>query len=351
MKGLLTVLLLSLLSLAACLTPTAADFKGKNSPLTESEFLVTWRVPLTPGVHEVQDTSEVFLAKLEASMRPIREQLIPRIYDDLVKGNLTLYLEEEIQNLGSAKTIELSSGLERLPDWSGEDISDLSNVFHFSQRRVASKKGMDATEMGLSLIWRDAENNLPERPLGTVMFSDLDSLGYSLVIDGVEVGIMEFLEENKEFIFPIQFFTLEKQSWGLMTLAAAFGSKEYVVEGKWSDLEWLENVPNLTDFSLEKRSKSELQLLEGEYVVNPGQDETFTTGEELITVTVEAYDQSLWTRWSNKHEYFAYLMFPTKNNQFFSGTGEVISFQPTEGGGNRMIILTPDGETITGESN
>lgn len=136
-----------------------------------------------------------------------------------------------------------------------------------------------------------------------------------------------------------------------MTLAAAFGSKEYVIKGEWSDLEWLENEPNLTEYSLENRPKSELQLLAGEYYINPGQDETFTTGEEVITVTVEVSDQSLWTRWSNKHEYFAFLMFPTKNNQFFSGTGEVISFQQKEGGGARMIILTTDGHTITGETN
>ncbi len=350
MRALIVFCSLGLLTFASCLTPTAGDFKGKNSPLSESELLVTWRVPVSPSVNEVLDTSTVFLTELESSMLPIREQLIPRIYDDLVQGNLTLYWVEGIENTKSGEPRQLSDVLSRIPDWTGDDISELSNVIHFSQRRSTTQKGMDATELGLSLIWRDADHSLPERPLGTVMFSDLDSLGYTLTVDGAESSIMEFLEVHQEFIYPIEFYTLEKQSWGLTTLEAAFGSREYVINGKWGDLNWLEHEPNLTEYSLQNRTKEELTALAGEYTFSPGQDDSFTTGDEPILVNVEPYNQSLWTSWSNKHQYYAYLVFPTEKNRFFSVTGDLITFEKTEGRGKRMIILTADGQTVIGEA-
>lgn len=355
MKVQVFILGLFLSVFSACISPTASDFVGKNAPLSESELLITWRVPLVPNYIEVIDTSAAHAEEILLKMEPFREQFIPRIFEDLSNGELVLYQVEGPESIGRQEPSDFFDAMNRMPSGSMDDLTVFSSLIHITQRRHFSQKDFDAIELGLELRWSNFSDTLsetlPERSLGQVMFSDLDSLGYGIIVDGKEIGIVEFVEENREFIFPINLYTLEEKERGIFTLEAAFGVKEYLLNGKWDEIQWLGMEPNLTDYSVQDRPEEEMNSIIGEYIFTARQDHKFTEGGESIVVNVDVIDQVLWTRWSNKHQYFAYLIYPTENDKYFSSTGDIISFQATETGGKRMIILTPDGDTITGESN
>ncbi|MEM7368632.1 MAG: hypothetical protein AAF587_08500 [Bacteroidota bacterium] len=316
--------LISLLICAACTVPTASDFQSPDRPLATDEVIAIWRFTHEAKISEVLDSSPEHSAALEAQMDPLFQQIIPRIFSDLKDGKLVLREENDIANLDEQPITDLPGRMDDLFGSSWQNLGPYMGAFHVTQRRRATTKGFKGEELELMLIAQDPGGTLPERYIGSVRFADLLALGYTIEIGEKSYDLQTYLAQSIEFAYPIHYRTTEMAA-GLYTLEQAFATKKLLMNGAWSDIEWLGREPNLSGKKVQNLTVPELKAYAGTYAVESieGLDLPHTEDLKLELVVEENY---LMVDMPFRGPYYRYLLFPSGGNEFFTVNGDLLQF-------------------------
>ncbi|MEO0468878.1 MAG: hypothetical protein AAF206_04595 [Bacteroidota bacterium] len=339
---------LILLFFLACTIPSEADFQSESAPMSSEELVVIWRFPQHATMMEVPDTSDAYASRMNKAMKPLIEQLMPRMFSDLKDGKLTLYRQEDIGGLDEAKVSDLNDQLAKLPGTSWQNVSAFSHVFHLVERRKTTDRWFGKEALELEVIWQDPKGKRPERRLGAVRMADLVSLNYEIKLwDGSSVKLVEYLSSVIEFAYPIAYQTVE-ETHGLVSLEAAFATKEMLLNGQWDEIQWLGMMPNLSGFQPEKAEPTTLKALTGLYAFAPKQNNGLTSWGTETEVKIRFTEGHLTAHWSNQSPYFSYDIYPTKDGLYFTPAGDKIWFKRMEDGRTQLQIQQKDGRAAIG---
>lgn len=134
------------------------------------------------------------------------------------------------------------------------------------------------------------------------------------------------------------------------SLEDAFGTKAYLLEGRWKEIDWFDNGPNLSKYQYQPTDSAIAQTYVGEYQVEAAEGSYLTNGEEPINVKVVSKADRLEFGWSNQHMYHWYLLYPKADGSYFTKDGDVCSFVSEEGKVRSFQIQTHDGFMIQGQA-
>ncbi|MEM7657177.1 MAG: hypothetical protein AAF399_13670 [Bacteroidota bacterium] len=330
-----------------CTVPQSDDFQSTERPLEDGEYLTIWRFHRYATPYEVLDPSDAYAERHVAAMEPMFQQMFPRIFQDLKSGKLILQKEEDLTNLKEEAIADLSTHLAESYGGSWQNLDPYTTAFHITQRRTGKELGFPAEELEMMLIATDPEGQLPERYLGSIPISDLARRGHKVKTPEGNFTFQEYLSVLSPHAYPIYFENQYLQN-GLRSLEQAFATKEYVLNGKWDELEWLGGEPNFSPWKKADLSISALQQLVGTYTFSPDDDQFLTKGEAPIQVDLIIEEAHLRATWPNQSRYFQYLLFPTSDGSFFTVHGDRSFFTPAEKGGMSWRIITADQEEVIG---
>lgn len=329
--------------ITACTVPTANDFQSPNRPLAEDEFIVIWRFSHFPLLHEVIDSSPEHAQAMDAQMDPLFQQLIPRIFSDLKEGKLILQQEEDMADLDEQPVADIATRMKETFDGGWQNLGPYMGAFHVTQRRKEANGGFNGEELELMLIGQDPESGLPEKYLGSVRFADLERLGYTIEVGENSFDLLTYLEQSMPFAYPIHYRTTDMAA-GMYTLEQAFATKRVMLEGKWGEIEWLAEQPNLSGKKMKRLSFSELQAYAGVYEFDPVEDEIVI---EPVEVTVE--NNYLHWEWAKQFPFHTNVIFPADDGTFFTINGEYsVRFEEKAPGYLKITVQGQDGKVFQG---
>ncbi len=333
----------------ACTTPINQDFEQGEQPLSSDEYLVIWRFVRNASPFEVLDHSEEHKSAMEQSMDPLFSQLIPQILADALEGEVALNANRDWESPDFQAIDNLNQYMSKYYDASSSNLGPLTQVFHVMQRREAKTKGWDANELVLSMVAKDPADNSPEKFFARVSFEDLLGREYSIKVGDQEFSLNEYLQEVIEYAYPIA-FQMDGKIVGLVSLKEAFGSKAYALEGRWDELEWFDNGPNISNYLYTPEDSARAMSFQGEYSVQPDSGSVLTIGDKLIKVKVVSKADRLEFDWSNQNMYQWYLLYPRKDGAYFNNLGDVCTFREAGGKITGFQIKTHDGYLIEGSA-
>lgn len=344
------LILTSILVFTACTVPGPSDFESVTKPMAEDEFIAMWRFPAKGFSNESLDRSENHIAELEAAMGPLFQQLIPRIFTDAKNGKLKIREEEDVTDLDEKFIDDLPARMSTRLEGSWQNLEPFMGAFHLTQRRKSDTKGFPANELELSIIEQDPEGKLPERVFGSVNVADLLELDYTVKLNGQTYDLIAYLNKHLTFGYPIYFKSHELDA-GLRALNQAFTMKEILLEGEWSNVEWLAGEPNLSGMKMKSLPISALNKFTGTYVFEPKQGSSLTKAENLVNVHIEVEEDYLDVEWPTLGPYSGYDIFPSSKKQFFTLYGDRITFTQSEDGKMQMTVREEGGIESIGYRN
>ncbi|MEL7534419.1 MAG: hypothetical protein AAFN10_24145 [Bacteroidota bacterium] len=331
----------------ACTTPISQDFEQGEQPLSSDEYLVIWRFTRYATPSEVLDQSKEHKQALEKNMDPLFSQLIPQIMADALKGEVALNANRDWESPDFHAIDNLNQYMAESYGASSSNLEALTQVFHIIQRREANTKGWNADELLLQLVAKDPTGNVRERFFARISFEEILGQEYRIKVGTKEILVNEYLEEIIEYAYPIA-FQMEGKIVGLTSLKEAFGSKAYALEGRWDELEWFDNGPNISNYLYTAEDSARAMSFQGEYSVQPDSGSVLTIGDKLIKVKVVSKADRLEFAWSNQNMYHWYLLYPRKDGTYFNNLGDVCTFREAEGKITGFQIKTHDGYLIEG---
>lgn len=321
------------------------DFEQGEAPLTSDEYLVIWRFVRYATPYEVLDHSVEHKSSLEQSMEPLFAQLLPQIMADALKGEIALNANRDWEQPDFQKIPNLSQYMAERYGANPQNLEPLTKVFHIMQRRATAAKGWDANELLLELVAQDPSNQSPEKFFATVSIEELNAKDYKVEANGKTYTLNEYLSEVIAYAYPIS-FQMDGNTVGLASLGEAFGSKDFVLQGRWAELEWFENGPNLSTYLYSPQDSATAMSLQGEFAVQADSGSYLTSGENQINVKVNSKADRLEFAWSNQHMYHWYLLYPREDGAYFTNLGDVCTFREAAGKISGFTIKTHDGYTI-----
>ncbi|MEM6347386.1 MAG: hypothetical protein AAF927_26085 [Bacteroidota bacterium] len=333
----------------ACTTPIRQDFEQGEQPLSSDEYLVIWRFTRYANPSEVLDQSEGHKKALEKNMDPLFSQLIPQIMADALKGEVALNANRDWESPDFQAIDNLSQYMSEFYETSSSNLEALTQVFHIMQRRGTNTKGWNAEELLLQLVAKDPTGNFRERFFATVSFAQILSQDYRIKVKDKDMSVNEYLQEVIEYAYPIA-FQRDGNMVGLVSLKEAFGSKAFALQGRWDELEWFENGPNISDYLYTPEDSARAMSFQGQYSVEPASGSVLTIGDKLIAVEVVSKADRLEFDWSNQNMYQWYLLYPRKDGAYFNNLGDVCTFREAGGKITGFQIKTHDGYLIEGSA-
>lgn len=341
---------LGLLFLAGCVAPSTDSLTEPNRPLAEGEMLTIWRYSRYASAKEVLDTSATYASQMEAMMEPLFQQLIPQVMADAKEGRLRVYEDDsELSLLNETPIPDLESRLAAAYGAGFDQTGPLQVVMHVIQRRGQKTKGFAAENREMMLIVSDPEGRQPERYMGSVYMADLIQLGYEIETDNGRQPLEDYLVRSADYAYPIYYETADIKA-GLRTLEAAFFTRQKMLDGEWSQIEWLALDPNMTDFSVVSMPQEKMAAMQGTYTFAAGQDAYLTNAGEAVTLTLEVGSDKtyLYGSWSSLSPYQAYIFFPKEDGRWFTTDGAILSLTPNEAGQMEASLMLSEEKELKG---
>ncbi|MEM6800038.1 MAG: hypothetical protein AAF696_01475 [Bacteroidota bacterium] len=333
--------LLSLIVLTACTVPGPTDFESTRQPLAQDEFISMWRIPAKGSFKESLNLEKAHLEELERVMQPFFQQLITQIFRDAKEGKLQIHEAEDLIDLDEKVIENLPQKMGQRFGASYQNLGPFMGAIHITQKRKATQKGLPAQELELMIIEQDPEGKAPERLFGAVKIEDLRELDYEFKIDGNTYGLLAFIDNFKDYAYPI-FFKSRKLEAGLRSLDQAFKMKDIILEGQWISVNWLGGEPNLTDYKAIELKPQQLEEFAGLYEFKA------TEGSEEILLEISVEEEHLNVNWESAGPYYGYDIFPSSTRSYFSVYGDQFQFFTAEDGKVGLTKIDADGKETVG---
>lgn len=301
-----------MLALQACLRPVEGDFPNRGQGLADDELLCVLRIPVSAKDADLGMVSMRDSIRFAHYNAPFFATGIQQLVKRVLNGDIKAYDEYPGQT-------ELSNARERLIQMggTGQNIDPLLRVAELYVVVNISQPIYNGRPEFLRLIWRDPSGREADRGFAGIRLEQ-EGGGTFLLGDHFK---QEFAKIESYYAMPIYLRTNFRE-YAIRSLKEASYVQSMVYNGRWNDINWEEEVINISGKSRVSLDPETVLPLAGFYKFILHHDEDSLSFAELYLTAENDY---LVADWSNRFRIEKIL--PYESMRFFSNSGELYWFE------------------------